>query len=210
MTSPFHPPIRTAEEIAEHKAQRIAEAVARKLEGRPEPKMPSYQGSTPRSLAKHREMEIELTTDLGWGDPKAIVDMKHHAREARLTAESHACHWEMNTKRGGRGGWNNLSKHAIDMIAGLRSRIDPAIKVAEAEFDPDFILRDIYEAIESTHLDQVRGIKKKYDQMREGAGKYARSKIRKHEQADIQGVLNSSASAIRHWEAKLHGACPRV
>lgn len=39
MTSPFHPPYRTEEEIAEHKALRTAEAVARKLEGLTEPKV---------------------------------------------------------------------------------------------------------------------------------------------------------------------------
>ena len=201
MTSLFHPPIRTAEEIAEHKAQRMAAVVARKLQGIPEPKLPPYLGKTPQEHAKYRELEIDIKTDLGYGDPEAFRLMKHHAREAASTAVAQAHQWEMSTVRGGVGGWNNLPKHATDMIKGLRSRIDPVLKVAEAEFDPSHVLRRKYDEIEAAHLDQVQKIQRKYDQMRDGAGNYARLKIRQQERNEIQKTLSSRASSVRDWEA---------
>lgn len=207
MTSLFHPPYRTDEEIAEHKALRTAEAVVRKLEGLPEPKVPPYQGKTPLDHARHRELEIDITTDLGYGDPKAIRLMKHHASEAVSTAAAHARQWEMNTEHGGSGGINNLFKHVTKMIEGLRSRANPVLKVAEAEFDPSHILRGRYNQIESVHLDQVQSLKRVYDQMRDGAGKYARSKIRPLERKELQDVLNSMAKAVCKWDAELNAAC---
>jgi hypothetical protein len=206
MTSPFHPPIRTAEEIAEHKAQRTASTVARKLQGIPESKLPAYVGKTSQAHAKYRELEIDIRTDVGYGDHKAVRLMKHHAREAASTAEAQAHQWEMSTVRGGAGGWNNLPKHATDMIKGLRSRIDPVLKVAEAEFDPGHVLRTKYDVIEAVHLDRVQNIKRKYDQMRNGSGKYARSKIRQQESTEIQETLSSRASSVRDWELELHHA----
>lgn len=201
MTSPFHPPIRTVEEIAEHNAQRMAAVVARKLQGIPEPKLPRYLGKTPQEHAKYRELEIDIKTDLGYGDPEAFRLMKHHAREARLTAEAQACQWEMSAQLSGSGGWNNLPKQAAKMIKGLRSRIDPVLKVAEAEFDASHVLRGQYDEIESAHLDQVQNIQRKYDQMRDGAGNYARLKIRQQEGNEIQKTLSSRASSVRDWEA---------
>lgn len=207
MTSPFHSPIRTAAEIAEHKAQRIASTVARKLQGIPEPKLPPYVGKTPQAHAKYRELEIDIKTDVGYGDPEAVRLMRHHAREAASTAEAQDRQWEMSTERGGPGGWNNLPKQATKMIKGLRSRIDPVLKVAEAEFDPSHVLRRKYDEIEAVHLDRVQNIKRKYDQMRNGAGKYARSKIRQQERTEIQETLSSRASSVRNWEAEVLDAC---
>lgn len=203
MTSPFHSPYRTFEEIAEHKAQRTATAVARKLQGMPEPKLPPYVGKTPQEHAKYRELEIDIKTDVGFGDPEAARLMRHHARQATLTAEAQETQWGLNTERGGSGGWNNLPKQATKMIKGLRSRIDPILKVAEAEFDASQVLREKYDEIESVHLDQVQNIKRKYDHMRDGAGKYARSKIRQHERIAIQETLTSRASSVRDWEAEV-------
>jgi hypothetical protein len=203
MTSPFHPPIRSIEEIVEHNAQRFAAAVARKLQGIPEPKLPPYSGKTPQAHAKYRELEVDIKTDVGYGDTEAFRLMKHHAYEATSTAEAQDRQWEMSTKLGGVGGWNNLPKHAIDMIKGLRSRIDPVLKVAEAEFDATQVLRRKYDEIESTHLEQVKNIQRKYDQMRDGAGKYARSKIRQWERTEIQETLSSRASSVRDWEAEV-------
>lgn len=207
MTSPFPPPIRTAEEIAEHKAQRTASTVARKLQGIPEPKLPPYVGKTPQAHAKYRELEIDIKTDLGYGDPEAFRLMRHHAREATSTAEAQDRQWEMSTERGGVGGWNNLPKHATDMIKGLRSSIDPVLKVAEAEFDASHVLRKKYDEIESAHLEQVQNTQRKYDQMRDGAGKYARSKIRQQERIDLKETLSSRASSVRNWEAEVLDAC---
>lgn len=207
MTSPFHPPYRTDEEIAEHKALRTAEAVARKLEGLPEPKVPPYQGKTPQALTKHRELEIELTTDPSWGTPKALRDLKLHAREATSTAKAHARQWDISTERGGPGGWNNLPLRVEKMIKVLRTRINPVLKIEEAEFDKEQKLRRKYDEIESAHLNQVQSIKRKNDQMRDGAGQYARSKIRQLERKELQDVLDSMATAVREWESELNAAC---
>lgn len=203
MTSPFRRPIRTVEEIAEHNAQRLAAAVARKLQDIPEPKLPPYYGKTTQAHAKYRELEIDIKTDVGYGDPEAVRLMRHHARQASSTAEAQYCQWEMSTERGGPGGWNNLPKQATKMIMGLRSRIDPVLKVAEAEFDAGHVLRGKYDEIESSNLEQVQNIQRKYDQMRNGAGKYARSKIRQQERNEIQKTLLSRASSVRGWEAEV-------
>lgn len=197
MTSPFHPPYRTDDEIAEHNAQRIAAAVARKLQGIPEPKLPPYLGKTSQELAKYRELEIDIKTDVVYGDPEAFRLMKHHAREAKSTAEAQACQWEMSAQRSGSRGWNNLTKQAAKMIRGLRSRIDPVLKVAEAEFDASHVLRRKYDEIEAAQLDRLQSIKQKYDQMRDGAGKYARSKIGQQERTEIQETLSSRATSVR-------------
>ena len=101
MTSPFHPPIRTVEEIAEHKAQRTASTVARKLQGIPEPKLPPYVGKPPQAHAKYRELEIDIKNDFGYGDPEAARLMRHHAREAASIAEAQDRQWEMSTERAG-------------------------------------------------------------------------------------------------------------
>jgi vacuolar-type H+-ATPase subunit H len=89
------------------------------------------------------------------------------------------------------------------MIKGLRSRIDPVLKVAEAEFDAGHVLRGKYDEIESAHLEQVQNIQRKYDQMRDGSGKYGRSKIRQQERNEIQKTLSSRASSVRDWEAEV-------
>ena len=210
MTSLFRRPLRTKEEISTHEALRRAEAVARKLENIPEPSAPPYQGHTTASLARHYALVIEITTDLGWGCPKALRYMKHHAREATLTAESFASNWELNTTQGGVGGWNNLPLHTAKMIKGLRTRIYPALTVCDAEFDPKKILRKRHLEIETTHLLRLNAIKCKYERMRSLASSHTRKKIRELERNELQIILDSIAKEICEWEKELNQACKEV
>jgi hypothetical protein len=85
------------------------------------------------------------------------------------------------------------------MIEGLRDRIDPALKVAEAEFDPEGLLRRAYDEIEAAHLGRAEAIKIENDQLRRGAGSYKRTQIRQEEIKDLQDVLDSMAAALREW-----------
>jgi len=206
MNFPFHRPLRTEEEITEHKAHRVSEAVARILDGVSDPRMPYVQGHTDRSLIAHRELEIRTMTDHGWGDIKAILIMKHHAHEAVATAEAFASSWSFNTERGGPGGWNNLHIHVCRMIRTLRTRVDPALCVAEAEFDPEQILRRIYLEVEYSHLKKAETIKCKFDKLRSGATSHGRAKIRAQERRDFQCLLESMFNAVGTWENELINA----
>ena len=199
MKLPFRRPLHSAEEVAEHKALRLAEDVARKLEGLPEPRSPKLNDTTNKGIADNRIQEIDLTTDLGWGDPKAIWLSNHHVHNAVAAIDSHADNWSINTMRGGPGGWNNLTEPAAKMIKGLRTRIDPAIHVANAEFDPQGELGRMYDHIEALHLDKIDSIRKRGDEIRKGASKAARSKIRQGEIKELQGVIDSMASATHTW-----------
>lgn len=210
MTSQFHRPFRTVEEIDAHKTLRIVEAVIRKLENIPESSAPPYQGHTTASLARHYISVIEITTDLGWGCPKAIRYMKHHAREASITAESFASNWKMNTAQGGVGGWNNLPLHASNMIKSLRTRIYPALIVCDAEFDPKKILRKKHLEIENAHLLKINSIKNKYECMRSHASSHTRKKIRELERNELQLILDSIVNEICDWESDLIEACRQV
>ena len=147
---------------------------------------------------------------LGWGDPAAIKKMKHHAKEAVATIESNASWWDRNTEKGGPGGKNNLPKYASETIEGLRSRINPVLKVAEAEFDPDGVLRSSYDAIESEHLGQVEAIRRNYAPMRKMATPSARKKIRDLERKELHDVLDSMAAEVREWSSDLDDACKSV
>jgi hypothetical protein len=189
MTSPFQRPIRTQEEIVAHESHRITEAVIRKLENIPEPSVPPYVGHTTASLARHYTTVIKIKNDLGWGSSKALNDMKHHARQATITAKGFADTWKFNTAKGGVGGWNNLSSHAAKMIKGLRTRVYPSLAVSDAEFDPQKLLRKRHFEIENAH-----------------ACSASRKKIREMERRELQIVLNSMAKAIGEWEMELLNA----
>jgi hypothetical protein len=195
----FKRPVRTSEEIQEHKAVKLAELVARKLEGLGEPSVPPYTGVTYSDLARHREFEIKLKTDLGWGDPSADRLMRHHANEAVGTLQAYAEAWQPNTKKGGVGGWNNLPKHTRSMIDSLRARIDPVLYVAEAEFDPEHIARIEYSHIETRYKNKIAAIEQRNKALRIGASKYTRSNIRQAERAEIQEVLDSMARDLSQW-----------
>ena len=203
MISPFRSPNHSPEESAEHKALRTAEAVARKLEGLPDPKPPPYVGKTSSALARHRIEEIDMTTDLGWGDPKAERLMKHHAREAVSTAANWARNWMHNTDKGGPGGVNNLPKYARTLIDGLKSRLAPALHVAEAEFDPDHHLRQKLTEITSDHLRQIDVIEEKYQPRHAAANSYGRKKLRDAQRVELGDVLTSHAESIEEWEKEL-------
>ena len=199
----FQRPIRTPEEIQEHKDMKLAEWVARKLEGLCDPTVPAYTGLTDADLARHRELVIAIRTDLGWHDPLADRLMRHHAQEAVRTIQGYARAWEMNTEKGGPGGWNNLPKHTRLMIDSLRPRIDPVLYVAEAEFDQKRIIRSEYQQIESKYKNAVDEIELKNQKIRVGATSYTRSKIRQRERNEIQEVLDSMAVDIKNWQEDL-------
>jgi hypothetical protein len=199
----FKRPTRTPEEIQEHKDLKLAEWVARKLEGLSEPTVPAYTGLTDADQARHRELEITIITDLGWRDPLADKLMRHHAREAVRTIQGYARAWEMNTEKGGPGGWNNLPKHTHMMIDSLRSRVDPVLYVAEAEFDHKRIIRSEYQKIESKYKNAVDAIELKNQKIRVFATSYTRSKIRQRERNEIQEVLDSMAVDIKNWQEDL-------
>lgn len=206
----FSRPDRTASEITDHYALRCAENVARKLEGTPEPRVPAYTGHTSADLARHRELEIDITTDLGWGDPEAIRLMKHHAQEAARTAEAYASDWGLITFKGGVGGCNNLPKRAFEMIDSLRARVYPATYVASAEFDPSRMLQAKYRELELKHQDLVRVIELKNKELRSRASQYARARIRKNEREELQDVLDSLAENVRSWQVQLKKASKEV
>ena len=210
MTSPFRRPDRSAEEVAVHKEQRLVEKVVRKLEGMPEPRPLKLTDTSNKGIANYRIQEVVLTTDLGWGDPNAIRLSEHHVRNAVTVIDSHAHNWRSNTIRGGPGGWNDLAEPAAKMIKALRTRIDPAIHVAKAEFDPEGDLGRNYDHIEASHLDKIASIKKRCDHMREGASKGAKSRIRQGEIKELQGVIDSMASATRNWANNFNEACREV
>jgi|LauGreSuBDMM15SN_2_FD.fasta_scaffold16140_4 hypothetical protein len=199
----FFRPNRTSNEIDQHKAERLAEAVARKLQDLSAPVVPNFYGSTTSEHARHRELEITIRTDLGWGDPLAYSLMRHHAKEAVVSIKSFARNWTINTHKGGVGGWNNLPKHVNLMVDSLRARIDPAIFVAEAEFDPRQIFRTEYYQIESLYKCQVDLIGSKNQTRRIGASKYKRTKIRQEERVELQVVIDSFAEAIDEWQVNL-------
>lgn len=199
----FKRPIRTIEEIQEHKAIKLAELVALKLEGLSEPIVPPYEGTTHSDHARHREYEIKLKTDVGWGDPAADRLMRHHANEAVRTFEGYAQAWKMNTEKGGVGGWNKLPIRARSMIDSLVTRIDPALYVAEAEFDPKHIARNEYSQIESRYKNSIDAIEQRNEALRTGANKHKRLKIRQAERAEIQEVLDSMARDLGQWRDEL-------
>ena len=199
----FKRPIRTPEEIQAHKDLKLAEWVARKLEGLSEPTVPVYTGLTDADHARHRELEITIRTDLGWRDPLADRLMRHHAQEAVRTIQGYARMWGMNTEKGGPGGWNNLPKHTRLMIDSLRPRIDPVLYVAEAEFDPELIARGEYQQIESKYENLIVAIEQRNQSLRSGASKYKRSKIRQVERAEIQEALDSMARDLGQWRDEL-------
>lgn len=199
----FNRPVRTIEEIREHKALKLAEWVARKLQGHTEPTVPAYTGLTDADLARHRELEITIRTDLGWRDPLADKLMRHHAREAVRTIQGYARAWKINTEKGGPGGWNNLPKHAHMMIDSLRSRVDPVIHVAESEFDQRQIIRFEYQRIESKYKSAVDAIELKNQKIRIGATSCMRSTIRQRERKEIQELLDSMATDIKNWQEDL-------
>jgi hypothetical protein len=195
----FKRPIRTIEEIQEHKAIKLAELVALKLEGLSEPIVPPYVGKTHSDHARHREYEIKLKTDVGWGDPAADRLMRHHANEAVRTFEGYVQAWKMNTEKGGVGGWNKLPIRARSMIDSLIPRIYPVLYVAEAEFDPKHIARIEYSRIESRYKNWIDAIEQRNNALRTGASKHKRSKIRQAERAEIQEVLDSMARDLGQW-----------
>jgi len=197
--SPFHPIYRTPHEVELHKAQRQAQKVARKLMGLPEPTISPYVPTSSNSLTQHRMKEIEVKTDLGWGDPEAIRLMKHHVANAVARAENHADKWDLLTSRGGPGGLNNLTKRAIQMIEGLLDRIEPSLTVAEAEFDSRGLLRKRYGELVANHIKQLEEIRHEHQELRVHASKHHRPKIRAHEIMSIQKVLDSMASKLRTW-----------
>jgi hypothetical protein len=199
----FKRPNRSDEEIIEHKAIKLAADVARKLEGISELKIPKYFGSTYFDHARHRELEINIRTDLGWGDPLAFSLMRHHANEAVISLKSFAENWTINTQKGGPGGWNNLAKRVNLFIDSLRSRIDPALYVAEAEFDPHRIFRSEYEKIEKLFISEVSLIAAKNNNHRLGASKYRRSKIRDAERAELQKTINNLLESVSIWKQTL-------
>lgn len=199
----FNRPVRTIQEIQEHKALKLAELVARKLQGQCEPRLPPYTGKTYSDHARYREFEINLKTDLGWSDPLADKLMRHHANEAVRTIQGYARAWVMNTEKGGVGGWNNLPKHSRLMIDSLRSRIDPVLYVMEAELDPKHIARAEYQLIESKYKSLVDAIEERGKLLRVGASKHNRSKIRQVERAEIQEILDSMAKDLGHWRDEL-------
>ena len=199
----FKRPVRTIEEIQEHKAIKLAELVARKLEGLNEPNIPFFTGVTSSDLARHREFAIKLRTDLGWGDPQADWLMRHHANEAVVTIQGCAQAWQMNTEKGGVGGWNNLPKKIRELINSLHERIDPVLYVAEAEFDPKHIARSEYQKIESRYMNSVDAIEQRNKALRTGASKHKRSKIRQAERAEIQQVLDSMVRDLGQWRDEL-------
>lgn len=206
MTSPFQRPVRTQEEIVAHESHRLTEAVIRKLENIPEPSVPPYVGHTTASLARHYTTVIKIKNDLGWGSSKALNDMKHHARQATITAKGFADTWKFNTAKGGVGGWNNLSSHAAKMIKGLRTRVYPSLAVSDAEFDPQKLLRKRHFEIENSHLTKVIAISSTYKRLRTHACSASRKKIREMERRELQIVLNSMAKAIGEWEMELLNA----
>lgn len=206
----FKRPVRTIEQIQEHQAIKLAELVARKLEGLSEPSVPSFTGVTYSDHARHREFEIKLKTDLGWGDPLAERLMRHHANEAARTMKAYAEAWQLNTAKGGVGGWNNLPKQTRSMIGSLRARIDPVLYVAEAEFDPKHIARSEYQKIESKYKNLVDAVEQKNQALRMGASKHIRSKIRQAERAEIQEVLDSMARDLGQWRDELFSVSDNI
>lgn len=210
MTSPFCRPIRSVEEVAMHKEQRLLEEVVRKLEGMPEPQAPKLINTSNKRIADNRIQEIDLTTDVGWGDTKAIRLSQHHVRNAVSAINTYAYNWSFNTLRGGPGGWSNLGEAAAKMIKSLRTRIDPANHVAKAEFDPEGALGRSYDQIEASHLDKIESIKKQCDQMREASKRGSRSIIRQLEIKELQSVINSMACSTEKWEISFNQACKEV
>jgi hypothetical protein len=206
----FSRPVRTPSEILGHNELRCAQNVARKLEGTPKPRVPTFNGRTSADLARHRELEIDITTDLGWGDADAIRLMNHHAQEAARTAEAYSRDWCLITFKGGVGGCNNLTKRAFQMIDSLRARVDPANYVASAEFDPRRVLQAKYFQSELKHQDLVRAVELKNKELRKQASQYVRARIRKNEREELQCVLDSFASDVRTWQVQLNKASKEV
>lgn len=210
MTSLFRRNYHTDDEIARHKAERNAAKVARILEELPEPRAPELINTTTAAITRHRIQEIDITTDLGWGDPEAIRLMKHHAQEAARTAEAYASDWGLITFKGGVSGCNNLPKRAFEMIDSLRARVDPATYVASAEFDPSCVLQVNYQELELKHQDLVRVIELKNKELRSRASQNARARIRKNEREELQYVLDSLAADVRFWQVQLNKASKEV
>jgi hypothetical protein len=89
------------------------------------------------------------------------------------------------------------------MIDSLRSRVDPVLYVAEAEFDPRQVIRSEYQQIESKYKNAVDTIELKNQKTRIGATSYTRSKIRQRERNEIQELLDSMAVDIKNWQEDL-------
>ena len=89
------------------------------------------------------------------------------------------------------------------MIDSLRSRVDPVLYVAEAEFDHKRIIRSEYQKIESKYKNAVDAIELKNQKIRVFATSYTRSKIRQRERNEIQEVLDSMAVDIKNWQEDL-------
>lgn len=200
MSSPFCTSPHSPEDICEHRAKRLEEEIKRKLNGISCPQIPKLTGNSIAEISSYRIQEINLMTDIGWGDPQSINFATHHIRNAISIAEAFAQSWRFNTLRGGPGGWNDLAKSSSKMILDLRARIDPALHVAKIEFDPTGYLGRYYDELEVSHLDQIASINLHYGKMRLGAKKASRSRIRDQEILALQRVLDSLVSAIRQWE----------
>lgn len=210
MTPPFARPARSPQEVAEHNDQRLAQAVARRLEGIPDAKSSPFPGGSSKALGKHRIQEIKKLTDVGWGSYEAISRMKDHANEAVSTIAGIARAWNLNTQKGGVGGWNNLTAQACKSIGNLRSRVDPTIFVAKAEFDPQGVLGSDYAAIEAKYLGQVAKIQACNAPLRKHATSAARSRLRQQEIGELQDVLDSFAEDVRLWRDAVHAASKEV
>lgn len=173
--------------------------MARILAHEPEPEPPPYTGRSHESHGAYRIAEIERIYDPAWPDQgSALMLGAHHAREAAYVMGAYARRWLWSC---GPGGFRNRPLAVIRMIDSMVPRINPALHAAEREFDAQGLMRLRYEAMETKARSEVADIAAKSKEMREGAGRGAKIRIRKQEFQALQVVLNELAAALQQWQS---------
>ncbi len=189
----------TDEQRSAIEAAKRKNRMARILAHEPDPEPPPYTGRSYESHGAYRIAEIERIYDPAWPDQgDALMLGAHHAREAANVIDSYARRWLWSC---GPGGFRNRPLAVIRMIDALVPRINPALHAAEREFDAQGLMRSRYEAMETKARSEVAGIAAKSKEMREGAGRGAKIRIRSQEFQELQVVLNDFAAALQQWQS---------
>jgi hypothetical protein len=198
MTNSFKQLMTDAQRSAINAAKR-KNLMARTLAHEPEPEPPPYIGRSYKEHGDFRVAELDRNYDPAWPDQRDVVQLgAHHAREAANSTAGCARGWLWNCAP---GGYRNRPAAVSRMLDALVPRIHPALHAAEKEFDPQGLLRSRYEAIESEVRSEIADIAAKFKEMREGASKAAKTKIRKQEIQELQVVLDGLAAALQQWQS---------
>lgn len=211
MKSPFLRPTHTAAERDEHELKKNASRIALILQGHPTVQVNNFfTGKTSSDLIKHRISEVNAKADLGWGEFEAIRLMKHYATKATSLSDGYACQWAHTADFANANGKNDLAARVIKQIQKLQECSEPALHIAEAEFDPRRVLRKKFKSIRNDHICRVRAIKQQYAPILKNAVGAERVVLHEKLKKEMQAILNSMAKETSLWSDSVFAACRQV